>query len=246
MRGCHACEANGSRSRAGAAPDRRRARPVRHRLRQRRLVDLLRARARRRPRARAHAGGLHLRRRAVRAHRQDVRRGRVDVPRGRRLVVVRPPRLQRGRLVLRRLGADARLHHHDRDQRVLRAALPGRVLPGAAPQPGRHHRRRGRDRAARRAQHPRARRVGQAEHLPRGRRPRHPGRRSSCSARCWCSTRRCSSTRCTSATAPSYTRADLRALDLDGRLHRHRDGLEHGRGGARPRPRRAARRSTTC
>ena len=40
--------------------------------------------------------------------------------------------------------------------------------------------------------------------------------------------------------------ADLRALDLDGRLHGHRDRLEHGRGGARPRPGRSARPSTTC
>ena len=32
--------------------------------------------------------------------------------------------------------------------------------------------------------------------------------------------------------------ADLRAVGRDGRLHRHRDGLEHGRGGQGPRPRR--------
>src|SRR5262249_49124459 len=62
----------------GPAPHGGRARPVRHRLRQRRLLDLLRARARRRPRARAHAARLHLRRRAVRAHGEDLRRGRLD------------------------------------------------------------------------------------------------------------------------------------------------------------------------
>ena len=33
--------------------------------------------------------------------------------------------------------------------------------------------------------------------------------------------------------------ADLRAVGRDGRLHRHRDRLEHGRGGQGPRPRRA-------
>ena len=36
----------------------------------------------------------------------------------------------------------ARLHHHGRDQRLLRAALPGRVLPGARPRARRRHRRR--------------------------------------------------------------------------------------------------------
>src|ERR1700704_6600714 len=42
-------------------------------------------------------------------------RGRRDVPGGGRLVLVRPPRVQRGGVVLRGLGADPRLHHHDRD-----------------------------------------------------------------------------------------------------------------------------------
>ena len=64
----------------------------------------------------------------------------------------------------------ARLHHHDRDQRLLRPALPGRVLPGAAATA------RATSSAASvviallaAAQHPRARRVGQAQHRPRGR-----------------------------------------------------------------------------
>ena len=45
-----------------------------------------------------------------------------------RLLLLRPPRLQRGRLLLRRLGPVTRLHHHRRDQRLLRAPLPGGVL----------------------------------------------------------------------------------------------------------------------
>ena len=53
--------------------------------------------------------------------------GAVDVPGGRRLLVVRAPRVQRRGLVLRRLGAEPRLHPHDRDLGVLRAALPERA-----------------------------------------------------------------------------------------------------------------------
>ena len=57
--------------------------------------------------------------------------GAVDVPRGRRLLELRPPRVQRARVVHRRVGAEPRLHPHDRDLGVLRASLPGRVLAGA-------------------------------------------------------------------------------------------------------------------
>ena len=139
---------DGPPERARTAPHGRRLGPVRHRLRQRRLVDLLRARARRRARARADAARLPVRRRPVRADGEDLRRGRLDVPRGRRLVLLRPPRVQRGRLLLRRLGAVAGLHPHDRHLGVLRAVLPERVPGprGAQPQPGRHHRRPDRDR----------------------------------------------------------------------------------------------------
>ncbi len=65
---------------SGPAAQRRPRRPVRHRLRQRRLLDLLRAGTRRRLRARPHPDHLHARRRAVRADGQDLRRGRSDVP----------------------------------------------------------------------------------------------------------------------------------------------------------------------
>ena len=94
-------------------------------------------------------------------------------------------------------------------------------------------------RAARRAEHPRPGRVGQAQLRPGGRRPLR---------------RRC----CWSVlgsvlvlnpsllidqvhlgTRADLARPDLRAVGGDGRLHRHRDGLEHGRGGQGPRPRRA-------
>ena len=49
------------------------------------------------------------------------------------------------------------------------------------------------------AEHPRPRRVGQAQPVPRGRRPLHAGAARRPRASCSCSTRRCSSTRCTSA-----------------------------------------------
>ena len=62
--------------------------------------------------------------------------GDRDVPRGGRLLELRPTRLQRAGQLLRGLGADADLHHHDRDLGLLRAALPGRVLGPAREGPG--------------------------------------------------------------------------------------------------------------
>ena len=60
-------------------------------------------------------------------------------PGGGRLLELRAPRLQRAVVVLRRVGADAQLHDHDRHLGVLRAALPRRaVLAGAAARPRRH------------------------------------------------------------------------------------------------------------
>ena len=46
-------------------------------------------------------------------------------------------------------------------------------------------------------------------------------------------------------TAPTWSRADLRAVGLDGRLHGHRDRLQHGRGGPRPGRATCPRRSTS-
>ena len=170
--------------------------------------------------------------------------GAVDVSRGRRLLELRPPRVQRARLVHRRLGAEPRLHPHDRDLGVLRAALPGRVLAGAdAPARGRD-RRDHRDRAAGLAEHPRDRRVGEPEPDPRGARPRHPGADHL--------HRRGARAEPVAARPPGRSRhdadvlaPDLRAVARDARLHGDRDRLEHGRGGGRPGPGRAARRSTT-
>ncbi len=230
--------AHGTSLRARAAQIGRSSRPLCDGLRQRRLLDLLRPRPRRRTRAGADAARLHVRRRPVRADGQDLCRGRFDVPGGRRVILVRAPRVQRRGLVLRGLGAEPRLHHHDRDLGVLRAALPRRVLSGADPQPRRHHRRPGHDRAAGRPEHPRARRVGQTQPRPRDHRsgdadtardPRYRARPGPQAA---------------GGPGPPGRGADLdagdlRALGRDGRLHGHRDRLEHGRGGQRPRPRRA-------
>ena len=90
----------------------------------------------------------------------------------------------------------------------------------------------------RRAEHPRPQGVGEAEHLPRGHRPRHPGAADRAGRR--------ADLRPVGADRPDPPRhgadvqgADLRPVDLDGGLHRHRDGLEHGGGGARPGARRA-------
>ena len=241
---------HGTPDRARTAPIRRRSRPVRDRLRQRRLLDLLRARARRRPRARAHAAGVRVRRRAVRADGENVRRGRRDVPRSRRLLLVRAPRLQRRRLVLRRLGAEPRLHPHDRHLGVLRSPLPERVpRPALArSQPRRHRRRADRRGGARRAEHPRAGRVGEAQLRPGDRRPEHAdrARRPRVRARVQPDAADPSGA---PRQRPQLARTDLRAVAGDARLHRHRDGREHGRGVPRPRasgpqgrqPRRAGR-----
>ena len=111
-----------------AEPRPRRRGAVLGRLRQRRLVDLLRPRRHRRVRPRADAGRLRHLRPDLRRHRRHLRRGDGDVPRGRRLLELRPPRLQRVRQLRRRLGPDAQLHDHGRDLGLLRAPLPGRLL----------------------------------------------------------------------------------------------------------------------
>ena len=127
-------------ARARARP--RGERALRHRVRQRRLVDLLRPRRNRLLRARADARRLRHRRPLLRGDRGDVRRGDGELPGGRRLVELRAARLQRARLVRGGLGADAQLHHHDRHLGVLRAALPLDLLGAAAAEPVGHRRRR--------------------------------------------------------------------------------------------------------
>ena len=79
--------------------------------------------------------------------------------------IVRPPRLQRVLVLLRRVGPDAQLRHHDRHLGVLRAALPRRAVLGrrCATRPGdiivRHRRDHRRPRGD---QRPRRRGVGAA------------------------------------------------------------------------------------
>ena len=115
---------------AGARP--RDAGALLDRLRQRRLVDLLRARRHRRLRARPDAGRVRDRGRHLRGHGGHLRGGHRALPGGRRLLELRAPRLQRARLVRGGVGADAQLHHHDRHLGVLRAALPLDLLGAAA------------------------------------------------------------------------------------------------------------------
>ena len=106
-----------------------------------RLLDLLRARARRRPRTRADAADLPRRRPALRADDHDLRRGRRDVHRARRIDDARPPCLQRAGQLRRRLGDPDRLRDRDRPGGDHGAALPHADLGGV-------RRRRGRDRGA--------------------------------------------------------------------------------------------------
>ena len=121
---------------AAAAPRPRGSLALRRRLLGGRLLDLLLARGRRRPRPRADAADLPRRRPAVRPDDAHLRRGRGDVPRARRLVDVRPLRLQRAGLVHRRLGDPDRLPDRHRPGGDLRPALPRRRSPGASTTPG--------------------------------------------------------------------------------------------------------------
>ena len=128
-------EAPAARSADGAGA--RHSRAVRDRVRERRLLDLLRARAHGGLRARADAPRLPHRRDRVRGDCGDVRRGNRPLPGGRRLVELRTPRVQRARELRRRVGPDARLRRDDRDLGVLRAALPLDLLGAArTPIPG--------------------------------------------------------------------------------------------------------------
>ena len=81
--------------------------PLQHRLRQRRLLHLLRPRRRRRGGARPDAVGLRHHRRPLHRHRLVLLRGDGGHARGRRRVQLHPPRLQRVRQLRHRLGADA-------------------------------------------------------------------------------------------------------------------------------------------
>ena len=227
----HARCCDGATPTARPAACARRQRAVRHRVWQRRVVDLLRAGLGRRPRPRADAARLRHHGDLLLLHGGDLRRGDGDVPRGRRVVELRAPRLQRARLVLRGLGADAQLRHHGRDLGLLRAALPRRpVLGTAALRAGRRDLRRRRDHRAVAHQRRRDQGVGGPEHRPRGRGLLHPAAHG----------RRRRAARLLAADAGRQhqlrRRPDLDGLPAgdpagDDRLHRNRDDLEHGRGG---------------
>ena len=136
--------------------------------------------------------------------------------------------------LLRRLGPDAQLHHHGRDLGLLRAALPGRVL-GAA-----------------RGRRPADVIVGGVVLIAPARRAQRQGDARSRPGSTWSSRSATSAPRsCWSLIGPGPRlqpghpgrqrrprgRADLERLPArdrgrDDRLHRHRDDLEHGRGGA--------------
>ena len=227
--------------REGAEPAEGARRPgaVQHRVRQRRLVDLLRAGPRGAVGPRRHAGRLPPHRPALLHHRLVVRRGDGHGAGGRRLVQLRPPRLQRVRQLRRRLGADARLHRHRRHQRLLRAQLPGRLLAGAQDLPVQLHRRHRHHHRA--GGHQRRRHQGgrAPQHRPRAAGPRHAGpahgpRRGAAAA-----------AQAADRPGPPRRGADvgaphLRHLHRHHRLHGHRDRLQHVGGGGEPGQGRAA------
>src|SRR6185312_12674686 len=107
-------------------------RPLLDRLRQRRQLDLLRPRAGGELRARPDADRLRHRRLHLLPDGRHLLGGDGDVSGGGRLLQLRASRLQRVLVLLRRLGPDAQLRHHDLDLGVLRAALPRLAVLGAA------------------------------------------------------------------------------------------------------------------
>ncbi len=136
--GLYTLRVDGTPHRARTAAIGRGLRPVRHRLRQRGLVDLLRAWARGLLCPGADADCLRNRGLHLLSDRRDLRGGDHHVSRGRWILQLRAPRLQRVLVVLRGVGADAQLRHHDRDLRVLCSALHrGALLEPLAPFAGR-------------------------------------------------------------------------------------------------------------
>ena len=204
-------------------------------VRERRLLDLLRAWPGRRFCARADADRLPARGPPLRDDGDDVRGGCHELPRGGRLLELRAAGIQRAGELHRRLGPDAQLHHHGRDLGVLRPALPRCLLGLPARQPRGHHRR-DRDRAAAlRHQHRRGSGVGAHQPAAGG-----GGLRDTAPA---------ARTRCVPGPElqhpdrqrPVGCRSDLGGLlpldhGRDDLLHRDRDDLEHGGGGAEPSP----------
>ncbi len=184
---------------------------------------------------------LHLRRDLL-LHGGDLCRGHRPLPRGGRLGVVHPARIQRGGQLLRRLGADAELHRHDRDLGDLRAALPGQVLAGRRPDraPQRHLRRSVGGAVPGDPEHRRGQGGRRAEHLPGAGRPGDSGAAGGDRPGGGVLTVGSEQQR-----RPRH-RADVEQLHRchpggDGGLHRHRDRLQHVGGGDRPGPARTPR-----
>ena len=148
-----------ARARAAAAARPRRALALRRRLLGGRLLDLLRARRRRRPRPRPDAADLPRLGPALRPDHAQLRRGRRDAPRARRLLELRPPRLQRADRLHRRLGDPDRLPDRDRPGGDLGAPLPGADLRQLQQAGLGDRRRRPGDRRRLRAQHPQRHRA---------------------------------------------------------------------------------------
>ena len=154
----------------------RHAGALRHRLRQRRLLDLLRARPHRRLRARADAARLRDRgRRCSPRRRRPTPRARRAIPEAGGSASFARHAFDELVSFVAALGADARLHRHRRRLGVLRPALPLDLLGAAAHEPLGHRRRRDRDRRPRRAQRRRRPGGGEALDHARGRRLRDAG-----------------------------------------------------------------------
>ena len=225
-------------TRGGAAPRPRPGRAVRGRLRQRRLVDLLRARPGRALRARADAGHLHDRRADLRLHRRHLRRGDRALPGGGRLLELRPPRLQRVRLASSPAGrrcspTSSRSRSRPSSSRTTWPSSGSRSATGPATSSSGSAlvallallNVKGTEESARLNLV-----LAIADLADPGRAGRDRAARSS-------STPTCSSPRSTSASRPTLGRLRARDRGRDGRLHRDRDDLEHVRGGARRRSR---------
>ena len=215
-----------------AAPRSRHRRAVRGGVRERRLVDLLRARRHRGVRPRADADRFVIAGVIFAFTAATYTEATVDVPGGRRLLQLRPARVQRARVVRRGVGADAQLHDHGRHLGVLRASLPERLLAGARPRPGRHLRRHRGRRDPRGAERHGTGGVLPAQPDPRHRGPVHPDHPGGHRDRPRVQPGHPGQQRPLGRGAEL---GGLRARDRrgDDRLHGDRDDLEHVRGGAR-------------
>ena len=221
--------------RAPARARARNARALRHGVRQRRLVDLLRARRHRRLRARADAARLRHRRAVLRRHRAHVRGGNRAL--SRRRAARRASRATRSTSSSRFGAAWAQMLNY-----VITIAIsaffvphylsvfweplrenPWDIVGGAVVIV-----------AARRAERRRHPGVGAAEHRPRRRSTSRRSCCSCCSASCSSSARRrCRRTSTGASRRPGATSCSSIPVAMIAYTG-HRDRLEPRRGGARP------------